>query len=535
MKKTTKLKNILNNKELNFLMEAHNALSAKIVSESGFEGVWASGLCMSASMALRDNNEASWTQILEVVELMSDATDIPILLDGDTGYGNFNNMRRLVKKLEQRGVAGVCIEDKLFPKTNSFIKGDCQPLADIEEFSGKIKAGKDTQQDSDFCIVARIEALIAGWGLREAIKRAMAYKEAGADAILIHSDKTQPNDILEFIKAWDNQLPVVVVPTKYYRTPTEVFRHAKVSLIIWANHMLRSAIVSMQNTARFVYKEKSVLNLEENIAPLIEVFRLQCSEELQEAEERYFSYNKNKNSVIILAASHGKELGQLTHEQPKTLININGKPLLNRIISTFYEFGIKDLTVVRGYKKEKISIHNIKYIDNDDYENTREVFSLFKGLTNIVGDAIISYGDILFKKYVINILFELDGDFNIVVDSSWQESLNKQRYINFVSCNVKYRKEEFEQKVFLQHIGNTITESDISGEWIGILKLSSVGTNIVKSILNELSQRDGFKSMRISELFNELISRNYKIHVAYTHGAWIDIDDIDDFSKISSF
>src|SRR5690606_16235553 len=99
--------------ELEFLMEAHNGLSARIVEETGFKGIWASGLSISASLGVRDNNEASWTQVLEVVEFMSDATSVPILLDGDTGFGNFNNLRRLVKKLEQRGVAAVCIEDKL--------------------------------------------------------------------------------------------------------------------------------------------------------------------------------------------------------------------------------------------------------------------------------------------------------------------------------------------------------------------------------------------------------------------------------------
>src|SRR5215212_11887660 len=120
--------------DLEFIMEAHNGLSARVVEEAGFKGIWGSGLSMSAAMGVRDNNEASWTQVLEVLEFMSDVTSIPILLDGDTGYGNFNNMRRLVRKLEQRSIAGVCIEDKLFPKTNSFIKSEEQPLADLEEF-----------------------------------------------------------------------------------------------------------------------------------------------------------------------------------------------------------------------------------------------------------------------------------------------------------------------------------------------------------------------------------------------------------------
>src|SRR3954471_6294999 len=151
-RKTTQFREMLRSPQLEFLMEAHNGLSARIVEEAGFRGIWASGLSISAALGVRDNNEASWTQVLEVVEFMSDATTIPILLDGDTGYGNFNNLRRLVRKLEQRGIAGVCIEDKLFPKTNSFIKGEAQPLALIDEFCGKIKAGKDSALDNDFCI-----------------------------------------------------------------------------------------------------------------------------------------------------------------------------------------------------------------------------------------------------------------------------------------------------------------------------------------------------------------------------------------------
>src|SRR3989337_4305480 len=134
-----------------FLLEAHNGLSPKIVEEAGFKGIWGSGLAISAALGVRDNNEASWTQVLEVLEFMSDATTIPILLDADTGYGNFNNVRRLVRKLEQRHVAGMCIEDKLFPKTNSLLDGVPQPLAKIDEFSGKIKEAKDTQADPDFC------------------------------------------------------------------------------------------------------------------------------------------------------------------------------------------------------------------------------------------------------------------------------------------------------------------------------------------------------------------------------------------------
>ena len=301
MKKTTQFKQLLFSGQTEFLMEAHNGLSAKIVEEAGFKAIWASGLSISAALGVRDNNEASWTQVLEVVEFMSDATNIPILLDGDTGYGNFNNMRRLVRKLEQRNVAAVCIEDKLFPKTNSFIKGEAQPLADIDEFSNKIKAAKDTQQDPDFCVVARVEAFIAGRGLTEALTRAEAYYRAGADAILIHSKLSTPDEILSFIGEWTNPCPVLIVPTMYYATPTRVFEDAGVSVVIWANHLLRSGISTMQQVARTIYQEQSLLTVEENIASVDEVFRLQGEGELRAAEKKYLPIRAASEEPIVLA------------------------------------------------------------------------------------------------------------------------------------------------------------------------------------------------------------------------------------------
>ncbi|EDO37376.1 predicted protein [Nematostella vectensis] len=278
---------MLESPELEFIMEAHNGLSAKIVQEAGFKGIWGSGLSISAQLGVRDSNEASWTQVTDVMEFMSDATDIPILLDADTGYGNFNNARRLVKKLEMRGVAGACLEDKLFPKTNSLLDGRAQPLAEVDEFALKIKACKETQSDPDFCIVARVEAFIAGWGLDEALKRAEAYRNAGADAILMHSKKSDPSDIEAFMKAWNNQGPVVIVPTKYYTVPTDHFRDLGVSMIIWANHNMRASVAAMQQTTQQIMKDQSLVNVEDKIVPVKEVFRLQGDQELKEAENKY--------------------------------------------------------------------------------------------------------------------------------------------------------------------------------------------------------------------------------------------------------
>ena len=288
-KKSTKLRNMFYKKDLDFLMEAHNGLSAKIVQEAGFSGIWASGLSLSAQLGVRDNNEASWTQIVEVCDFMSECTDIPILLDGDTGFGNYNNARRLITKLERAEIAGVCLEDKLFPKTNSFIDGELQPLADIDEFCGKIMACKDTQKDPDFMVVARLEAFITGHGLEEAVKRADAYHRAGADAILCHSKKKDDSDIRAFMEEWGDRCPVVIVPTKYPDVHCDTFRDYGVSMVIWANHNMRAMVHACQKVTKEIYETQSLSGVEKSgeIVSVAEVFRLQDTAELKVAEAKY--------------------------------------------------------------------------------------------------------------------------------------------------------------------------------------------------------------------------------------------------------
>jgi len=279
---------MLNSNNLEFIMEAHNGISAKIVERTGFKGIWASGLTISSSLGLRDCNEASFSQVLQILEYMNDSTDLPILVDGDTGHGDFNTARRFVRKLEQIGIAGVCFEDKIFPKTNSFIEVDGgQPLANINEFCGKIKACKDYQQNKDFVLVARLEAFIAGKGLEEALERAIAYQEAGADAILVHSKLDSVIDIENFMARWNNKCPIIIVPTKYYKTPTEKFKELGISLVIWANHNMRAAIKIMEETSKIIFEEQSLINIEKKITTVNEIFNYTKEDELKLDESLY--------------------------------------------------------------------------------------------------------------------------------------------------------------------------------------------------------------------------------------------------------
>ncbi|MGK2961693.1 MAG: phosphoenolpyruvate mutase [Gemmatimonadaceae bacterium] len=528
MKKTTQLRRMITSPELEFIMEAHNGLSARIVEEAGFKGIWGSGLSISAALGVRDNNEASWTQVLDVMEFMSDVTSIPILLDGDTGYGNFNNMRRLVTKLEQRGVAGVCIEDKLFPKTNSFL-GDAQPLADIDEFCGKIKAAKDTHRDEDFVVVARLEGFIAGWGLKDVLERAEAYHAAGADAVLVHSKKSNPSDIDAFMAEWGDRLPVVIVPTKYYSTPTDHFRELGVSLAIWANHNVRSAITAMRSTSARIFADQSLANVEGTIATVSEIFHLQGADELEQAESKYLPTSGRKFNAIVLAASQGEKFGDLVKDVPKALLRVNGTPILSTQLEAFNRMGITDITVVRGFRKETIAFPGIRTVDNDDHAATKELFSLHAARAAIKGNTVISYGDIVFKDHVLHELINTETDISIVVDA---DTSSRNGYTDFVRTDRPWSRSALNPVVTLKEMSALLPHDDAQGEFIGLWKVNARGAAAVNQALERLSAREDFRTLRMADLFNEL-SATSTVSVVYTRGAWIDIDSVVDLMQAS--
>jgi len=534
LSRAARLRQMLTSNELEFIMEAHNGLSARIVREAGFKGIWASGLAISAQFGVRDNNEASWTQVVDNLEFMADASDLPILLDGDTGYGNFNNMRRLVRKLEQRGIAGVCIEDKIFPKTNSFIGGEQQPLADVDEFCGKIKAGKDSQADDDFSVVARVEALIAGWGMEEALRRAEAYHEAGADAILIHSKLSKADEIVTFAREWAGRSPLVIVPTKYYSTPTDVFRKAGISLIIWANHLIRVAASSMQAVAKDIYENETLVNVEDRIATVNEIFRLQDADEYSAAEKIYLTGGQAPGAAVVLAAGRGKGLEALTEDKPKVMLPVAGKPLLRWLVDGFKNQGINDITVVGGYKAEAIDAAGITLVRNDRYTETGELASLACAADALKTDTVIAYGDLLFRSYILRDLVDTEALFSVVVDSS--ESPSNQSVRDFAWCSAGDDRDLFGQKVTLKKIADEVPAGDApNGRWIGLLNVRGEGRVRLQKLLGELRQRPDFDKLDLPDLLNALVAAGEEVEVKYVHGHWRGVNDLDDFRRAGDF
>jgi phosphoenolpyruvate phosphomutase len=518
---------------LSFLMEAHNGLSAKIVEEAGFAGIWASGLSISAALGVRDNNEASWTQVLDILEFMADATSLPILVDGDTGHGNFNNVRRFVRKLCQRQIAGVCIEDKLFPKTNSFI-GENQPLADIDEFCGRIKAGKDSQTDDAFSLVARVEALIAGHGLGEALRRAEAYHAAGADAILIHSKRSDASEIFAFAERWAGRCPLVIVPTMYYATPTEQFRAAGISTVIWANHNLRAALTAMRQVSRQIRSDESLMEVEGRIAGVRDIFRLVGNHELEAAEKRYLP-ERSVAKAIVLAASRGAPLGALTDDRPKCMIDIRGEPLLKRLVGTLGESGVRDVAVVRGYRKDAIALPGVTMVDNDSFAETGELASLACARDRLRGHCLVVYGDVLFRRYILDGLLEIDADIVVAADTMLGVRGASTRVQDLVAVSRPFTGRFLdEEPAVATEIGSAVPPERAAAEWIGLVRFSARGAEWARAEIDAIEAEGRLPQADMPELLTRLAKR-HPVVVHYVTGHWLDVDDMADLAEARNF
>ena len=181
----------------------------------------------------------------------------------------------MVKKYENAGVAAICIEDKTFPKENSLLKNGRNELLSEKDFVAKILAAKETKQKKDFMILARVEALISGYGMEEALKRATAYARAGADAILIHSKKRTPDEIFEFADSWKGDLPIVVIPTTYDTVCIDDLISHKIKMVIYANQTFRVAHASMSRLLNEMFKAERISDVKEKMSSMEKIFELQ--------------------------------------------------------------------------------------------------------------------------------------------------------------------------------------------------------------------------------------------------------------------
>ena len=269
-------------------MSAHNPLSAKLAAEAGFDAIWGSGFELSASHAVPDANILSFGQHLDMMRAIAAAVDAPVIADIDTGFGNAVNVSYIVPQYEAAGCSAVVMEDKTFPKDTSLRAAGRQELVRVEEFQGKVEAACAARRDPDFCVIARTEALIAGMGESEALARAAVYEAAGADAILIHSKQSTPDEILSFAAAWRGGVPLVLVPTAYPQLrESDIQALGNVGLVIYGNHAIRAAVGAMRDVFARIRRDGGIHEVDASLPTVKEIIALQGDAGMRELERRY--------------------------------------------------------------------------------------------------------------------------------------------------------------------------------------------------------------------------------------------------------
>lgn len=288
MTRAEKLRGALNPAKPAVAMAAHNPLAAKLAAEAGFEAIWGSGFELSASYAVPDASILPMGTHLEMMRAIAATVEIPLVADIDTGFGNAVTVAYIIPQYVAAGAAAVVMEDKTFPKDTSLRPGGRQELVPVGEFQGKIEAARAAAPASDLVVIARTEALIAGQGEVEALKRAQAYAEAGADAILIHSKQKTPDEVLSFIRAWNGMRPLVLVPTAYPQLDERaIAATGKVGLVICGNHAIRAAVTAMRAVFKRIRAERSIAGVEGEIVGVNQIIELQDDARMRGLEKRF--------------------------------------------------------------------------------------------------------------------------------------------------------------------------------------------------------------------------------------------------------
>lgn len=286
---------IFNKNQLTRTIGVHDTLSALVAEKYDFDALWVSGLGLSTVRGVPDASFITYKDILSVSSSIAENTNIPVIVDCDNGFGNYNNIEHIVKEFERVGVAGICIEDKPFPKKNSFLnQSDSE---DPYEFAVKINMAKKAKRNSSFNIIARIESLILGLGVEDAIQRANLYTKAGADAILIHSKSSDYTEIIEFtdiFRKYNTDIPIVIVPTTYPKISQDLCIEKNINGIIYANQLLRGYLKSLEIICQNIENNKGANDLETKISSVSNVFDITNTNKLSSndlwAEKTYNNF-----------------------------------------------------------------------------------------------------------------------------------------------------------------------------------------------------------------------------------------------------
>jgi phosphoenolpyruvate phosphomutase len=524
---------------------AHDALSAKLAEEAGFDAIWASGFGISAVQGVPDANILTLTETLDAVRRICAAVDVPVVADCDNGYGNAINVMRTAREFELAGAAGICIEDNEFPKRCSFYAAVQRALVPATEHAQKVEAAVAARSHPGFAVIARTEALIAGLGLDEALLRARAYADAGADAVLVHSKERDFDELSRFARAWDRSwdrpVPLVAVPTTYASVSLETLAAAGFRLAIFANQPLRAAVVAMREVLGRLRETGTAASIDDRICSLDDVYALVGVPELRANERRFLRAGEEPPRAVILAAGFEPQLMPLIADKPKTMLEVGGRSILERQVEALGRCGIQDTVVVRGYRKDRVRAPGVRFVDNDRFAETGELYSLFRAERELGGAIVLLYGDILFDAGILEKLLRTPADVAIVVDRAFHDTHRAGAPLPPGPLDLVVTDAAPDGRRFVEpraasrvlRIGPEVSPDEAHGEFIGIASFSATGASALKAVHAELTagRIEGLEQASVTHLLQAMIDRGQRVVAVDIHKGWMEIDTPDDYRR----
>lgn len=526
---------------------AHSALSARLAEEAGFDAIWASGFEISAAHGVPDANILTMAEQLQAARDMARASHLPVIADCDNGFGNAINVIRTVQDYEADGIAGICIEDNVFPKRCSFYPGK-RELASIEEHAGKVRAAVHARRSPEFVVVARTEALIAGWGLEEALARARAYADAGADLVLVHSKSSSFDELRRFAAAWDGRVPLVAVPTIYKDVTADDLAGAGFKLVIFANHGLRASIRAMREAFTALRRERRASAVDDRVCALEEVYALIGVPAMQEQEREFMPAPAAPTRAVVLAAGASAALGELTADRPKAMLEVRGRTILEHQLTALHACGVHDVAVVRGYRKESITQGGVRLYDNDRWAETGELASLLVARRELEQDgrALVLYGDIIYDPQALRRLLETDADVAVLVDRAWREErrlgLRLPHEPDLVRTSASAVPEPryvpgLDVDVTVQAIGRRLDPDGADGEFAGALLVTAKGARALLDVATAapadgpLHEAPSAARAALTDALQALIERGHEVRAVATYKGWSEVDTFEDYRR----
>ncbi len=547
MSKAAHLRALFEEKQILRIVGAHNGLGAKLIGRHSFDGIWASGLEISTAHALPDANILTMTENLEAARNINEASCLPVVCDCDTGYGNATQVMHMVKRFEAAGLAAVVIEDKRFPKTNSLIAAR-QELSPVEEFAGKIEAAKNAQSDPGFMVFARVEALIAGQGMAEALRRAHAYEAAGADGIVIHSKAPTADEIFSFARAFKGKVPLVAIPTTYGGVTAQELADHGFRMVIYANHGLRASIRAMEEVLQRIDQTGSTAVIEDQISTLREVFEIQGLPALKEEEKR-FSKHRKIQAVIPAARDHRfqSDLKELLQDKPLCMLELGGKTVLERQTDLIRSCGVERIAVVGGYQHDKIKAPGCQLLHNPDYPAGRCAQSILVARDNLKGEALIAYSDILFDQKILEQLLASPHPITLVIDRAFGDLPPRAKALDLVVAQPQLtapsRNLRWNPFRPISAIGQKIDSSRASHEFIGLAFLRSGGTRALVAAWDRVQhdfagkpfyEAESVVQADLTDLLQYLLEDGFPVAGMEIGQGWSEIHSLEDARRVDN-